>query len=144
MWGSKKKISRNINSLIGRETKILGDMDFTGGLLIDGKIIGNVTANDDNTAMITINKDGYVQGEIQIPNVLVNGSVEGSIYASHHIELAKDARIHGNVYYNLIEMAIGAEVNGKLVHVTEDSVVEAIETNNEPARLENTEKNSEI
>ena len=144
MWGSKKKVSHNINSLIGRETKIIGDMDFSGGLLIDGKIIGNVTASDDDTAMITINKHGYIQGEIQIPNVIVNGTVEGSIYAKNHVELAKDARIHGNVYYNLIEMAIGAEVNGKLVHVTEDNPPERLETNSEPARLENTGKDFEI
>ena len=143
MWGNKKKVSKSINSLIGQETKIIGDMDFSGGLLVDGKIIGNITANDDDTAMITINEHGYIQGEIQIPNVIVNGTVEGSIYTNNHIELAKNARIHGNVYYNLIEMAIGAEVNGKLVHVTENDTLEGLESNIEPARLENPEKDAE-
>ena len=143
MWGNKKKVSKSINSLIGQETKIIGDMDFSGGLLVDGKIIGNITANDDDTAMITINEHGYIQGEIQIPNVIVNGTVEGSIYTNNHIELAKNAKIHGNVYYNLIEMAIGAEVNGKLVHVTENDTPESLESNIEPARLENPEKVAE-
>ena len=144
MWGNKKKVSKNINSLIGHDTKITGDIDFSGGLLVDGKIIGNVTANEDDTAMITINKHGLVQGEIQIPNVIVNGLVEGSIYANNHVELAKNARIHGNVYYNLIEMAIGAEVNGKLVHVTEEATIESIESSIAPAQLEKHDVENEI
>ena len=48
--------------------------------------------------------------------MILNGSVQGDVYASEHIELAPNARITGNVYYNLIEMAMGAEVNGNLVH----------------------------
>ena len=143
MWGNKKKVSNSINSLIGQDTKIIGDMDFSGGLLVDGKIIGNVTANDDDTAMITINKHGYIQGEIQIPNVIINGTVEGSIYTNNHIELAKNARIHGNVYYNIIEMANGAEVNGKLVHVTENDVPESLDSTVMPACLENPDKDPE-
>jgi len=137
MWSNKKKVNKNISSLIGRETKIIGDIDFTGGLLIEGKIIGNITAHDDEMATITINHKGYVQGEIQIPNIVINGTVEGSVYANNHIELAKNARIHGNVYYNLIEMAMGSEVNGNLVHITEDNIPGFIDSKNEPARLEN-------
>ncbi|MCU7837598.1 MAG: polymer-forming cytoskeletal protein [gamma proteobacterium symbiont of Taylorina sp.] len=144
MWGSKKKVNKNISSLIGHDTKIIGDIDFTGGLLIEGKIIGNITAHDDDTAMININNQGYVQGEIQIPNIVINGTVEGSVYANNHIELAKNARIHGNVYYNLIEMAMGAEVNGNLVHITEESMPEMISSKNEPARLESTELTNEV
>ena len=45
--------------------------------------------------------------------------VIGDVHVSEHVELMSKARITGNVYYNLIEMAIGAEVNGKLVHSQE-------------------------
>ncbi len=127
MWSSKKKVNKRIDSLIGKNTKIIGDMDYAGGLLIDGKIIGNITAKEDAGAVITINENGYVQGEIQIPHVVINGTVEGSVYASEHIELAPKARIHGNVYYRLIKMEIGAEVNGNLVHVTDDDIPIGIE-----------------
>ena len=130
MWSSKKKVNKRIDSLIGKNTKIIGDMDYAGGLLIDGKIIGNITAKEDAGAVITINENGYVQGEIQIPHIVINGTVEGSVYASEHIELAPKARIHGNVYYRLIKMEIGAEVNGNLVHVTDD---------NTPIGIENTD-----
>lgn len=119
MWGSKKGASKRIDSLVGKNTKIMGDLDFTGGLLVDGKVVGNITAVDDENASITISENGYVKGEIQIPNIVINGTIEGNVYASNNVELAKKARVFGNVYYNLFEMAMGAEVNGNLVHVSE-------------------------
>lgn len=144
MWGSKKGASRRIDSLVGNSTKIKGDVDFIGGLLVDGKVIGNITATEDENATITISENGYVQGEIQIPNIIINGTVEGNVYASNNVELAKKARVFGNVYYNLFEMAMGAEVNGNLVHVADDHIAKnkataSIEAKPEPARLEEPE-----
>ncbi|MCU7939744.1 MAG: polymer-forming cytoskeletal protein [gamma proteobacterium symbiont of Bathyaustriella thionipta] len=139
MWGNKKGASKRIDSLVGHSTKITGNMDFSGGLLIDGKVIGNITAVDDDNATITISENGYVQGEIQIPNIVINGTVEGNVYASNNVELAKKARVYGNVYYNLFEMAMGAEVNGNLVHVSQDKITAAIEPKAEQAQLEEPE-----
>lgn len=140
MWGSKKSASRRIDSLVGHSTKIMGNIDFTGGLLIDGKVIGNISATEDEHATITISENGYVQGEIQIPNIIINGTVEGNVYASKHVELARKARVFGNVYYHLFEMAMGAEVNGNLVHVEDDLVAgDKITASIEPARLEEPE-----
>lgn len=136
MWGNKKGASKRIDSLVGRNTKIMGDLDFTGGLLVDGKVIGNITAAEDDNATITISENGYVKGEIQIPNIIINGIVEGNVYASNNVELAKRARVFGNVYYNLFEMAMGAEVNGNLVHVSEDKGSAVITDETEPARLQ--------
>jgi len=128
MFGSKKKgASKKIDSLVGKETNLSGDIDFSGGLLIDGKVTGNIAANNDDHATVTISENGCVTGEIQIPNIIINGTVEGNVYASNHVELAKKARVFGNVYYNLFEMAMGAEVNGNLVHVSEDELTTAIE-----------------
>jgi len=128
MFGSKKKgASKKIDSLVGKDTVISGDMDFSGGLLIDGKVTGNITANNDEHATITVSENGCVTGEIQIPNIIINGTVEGNVYASNHVELAKKARVFGNVYYNLFEMAMGAEVNGNLVHVSEEQLAAAVE-----------------
>jgi len=125
MWGSKKsKFQGPITSLIGAGTKIVGDVDFSGGLHLDGHIYGNVTAGDDDNASITISETGYVVGEVHIPNVIINGTVEGDIYSSSHVELVEKARIKGNVYYNVIEMAMGAEVNGSLEHST--ATIEAL------------------
>ncbi len=139
MWGSKKSSSRRIDSLVGKSTKIVGDLDFSGGLLVDGKVVGNITANEDDNATITISENGYVQGKIQIPNIIINGTVEGNVYAGNHVEFAKKARVFGNVYYNLFEMAMGAEVNGSLVHVSDDNLTASLDTKPESPELEEPE-----
>jgi len=136
MWGNKKKAYKKINSLIGRETTIMGDVNFNGGLLIDGKVYGNITASEDENATVTISEYGYVEGEIRIPNVIINGTIEGDVYATHCLDLAGKSRIHGNVYYSLIEMVQGAEINGNLFHVTDEQQIPVLENQTEPARLE--------
>ena len=118
MWGNGKKKSRpaRVNTLIGQQTELRGDVHFSGGLHVDGKVVGNVLAEEDDAAMLTLSEDGEIEGEVHVPTMTINGTVKGDVYARERIELAPRARIHGNVYYNLIEMAMGAEVNGNLVH----------------------------
>jgi cytoskeletal protein CcmA (bactofilin family) len=117
MWGSKRKLrTTKIDSLIGRQTETLGDLRFAGGLHVDGVVRGNVYADDDSGAVLTLSEFGTIEGEVRVPNVVLNGAVIGDVYARDQIELAANARITGNVYYTLIEMAMGAEVNGSLVH----------------------------
>ena len=118
MFGSSNKAKRNteIDSLVGGNTKICGDVHFTGGLHIDGVIEGNVIAESDNSVLTTSEK-GNINGNVTVHNIVLNGQVVGDVHALHHIELAPNARVTGNVFYNIIEMAMGAEVNGNLIHV---------------------------
>ena len=117
MWGAKdKRKNTPIDTLIGRNTEIVGDVAFSGGLHVDGRVNGNVVATTDTNAVVSISEHGEVEGEVRVPHVLVNGKVLGDVYASDRLELAPNARVADNVFYNLIEMAAGAEVNGKLVH----------------------------
>jgi cytoskeletal protein CcmA (bactofilin family) len=122
MLGSKRRKLRTtkIDSLIGRHTEALGDLRFSGGLHIDGVVRGNVYADDDSGAVLTLSEFGTVEGEIRVPNVVLSGTVIGDVHARDQIELGSSARITGNVYYRLIEMAMGAEVNGSLVHCGPD------------------------
>jgi cytoskeletal protein CcmA (bactofilin family) len=117
MFGSSNKSKRNteIDSLVGGNTKICGDVHFTGGLHVDGIIEGNVIAGSDNSVLTTSEK-GQINGNVTVHNIVLNGEVIGDVHALRHIELAPNARVTGNVYYNVIEMAMGAEVNGNLIH----------------------------
>ena len=63
-----------------------------------------------------------MEGDVTVPYIVLNGIVRGDVVASQRVELGSTARVIGNVYYNLIEMAIGAEINGKLVHQPEGQV----------------------
>ena len=125
MWGKnrKPKQTAQIDSLIGQNTEIRGDVVFSGGLHVDGSVKGSVIAENGDDSLLTLSERGHIEGEVRVPNVVVNGKVVGDVHASGHVELASEARIHGNVYYSLIEMAMGAEVNGNLVHQPDQSVV---------------------
>lgn len=120
MWGTPKKRKITINSLIGPGTEIRGNVVFSGGLHIDGKIEGNVSAAEEaNTAILTLSEQGSIKGDVRVPHLILNGIVEGNVYAAEKAELEVNARINGNLYYNLIEMAMGAEVNGNLIRSTD-------------------------
>lgn len=131
MFGSKKKknfSSARIDTLIGQGTVIDGDLVFSGGLHVDGKIIGNVMAQEGSDAMLILSEYGCIKGEVKVPNMVLNGEIIGDVFGSERVELAAKSRINGSVYYNLIEMAIGAEVNGGLVHESSEALA--------PRRLE--------
>jgi cytoskeletal protein CcmA (bactofilin family) len=123
MLGKKKqkprRASGHFDTLISSKTSIEGDMHFSGGLHIDGRVQGKISAEEGSNAVLRISEVGEVAGDIIAPHVVINGTVHGDVYASTHLELAEKAAINGNVYYNLIEMAIGASVNGNLVHQRE-------------------------
>ena len=116
MFSNKKaKRTTELDSLIGENTKFVGDVHFSGGLHIDGTVKGNVIAEGDDS-QVTTSEKGRVEGNVHVHNIVLSGEVIGDVYALKHIELAPNARVTGNVYYNLIEMAGGAEVNGSLIH----------------------------
>ena len=108
--------------VVGPNTEINGDLRFEGWCHVDGTVNGNITANPDSDSHLSISEDANVDGGVTVPNVQLNGIVRGDVYASERVELGPTARVIGNVYYNLIEMAIGAEINGKLVHKPEGQV----------------------
>lgn len=113
----KKPFStENITTLISKATEITGDLHFSGVLEVEGKIRGNIYADEDSSAEVRIRESGLVQGEIKVPSVIINGLVEGDVHSTQHLELAAKARVVGNVYYHLIEMVMGSEVNGSLCH----------------------------
>jgi len=123
MLGRKKQKARrpagHFDTLISSRAMVKGDVHFSGGLHVDGKVCGTLIADDGSDAVLRISEVGMVEGDIRAPHVIVNGTVHGDVYAFAHLELAANAVIHGNVYYNLIEMAMGASVNGNMVHQSE-------------------------
>ena len=122
MLGKRKGFkSAQIKTLVGQEARINGDVTFTGGLHVDGTIVGNVIAEEGSSALLILSEFGKIEGEVNVPNMVLNGEVVGDVFGSTRVELAAKARVTGSVYYNLIEMAIGAEVNGGLVHQPQGS-----------------------
>jgi len=102
-------------TLISSETTITGDITFTGQLDIEGTVNGSVQGASGD-AVLRVVSGGRVAGEIKVPHATVNGKVEGDVHSSERLVLSEQAVIDGDVYYNLIEMAAGAKVNGGLRH----------------------------
>lgn len=102
-------------TLISSETTITGDITFTGQLDIEGTVVGSVQAASGD-AVLRVVSGGRVAGEIKVPHATVNGKVEGDVHSTERLVLSEQAVIDGDVYYNLIEMAAGAKVNGGLRH----------------------------
>ena len=124
--GKKSKVAgARIDTIIGQQTRLEGNIHFTGGLLVDGCIKGNIIAEAGSASVLTVSEHGSIEGDVQVPTVIMNGTVTGDVRSDEHVELATNAKVNGDVYYNLIEMAMGAAVNGSLVHrqEAESSVV---------------------
>jgi len=120
MFGfGKKSGCSGIDTVIGAQTRLEGDIHFSGGLHIDGVVKGNLDAEPGTETVLTVSEQGRIEGDVRVPNLVLNGAVQGDVYVSERVELASHAKVTGNVYYNLIEMAMGAEVNGNLVHRAE-------------------------
>ena len=126
---TKKRFrSPKINTVIGKGTAIEGNVRFTGGLHVDGMIKGNVISEvEDERATLTLSDEGTIEGNVQVANVMLNGAVIGDVVAANRVELAPKARITGTVTYALLEMEMGAEVNGKLIHAEEPEAAKSIE-----------------
>ena len=105
-----------MDTLIGAHTRIRGDVEFNGGLHLDGIIEGNVMSEQGSASRLSISDSATVQGSINVPIVIMNGLVQGDIVAATRVDLGSTAKVNGNVYYGLIEMAMGAQINGKLIH----------------------------
>jgi cytoskeletal protein CcmA (bactofilin family) len=117
MWERRKHSPlKRIDSLIGAGTVVHGDVTFTGGLRIDGHVHGNVIAAEGEPGTLVVSAQARIDGEIRVSHVVVNGSVNGPISVSDHLELQAKARIVGDVPYRTLEMHVGAVIQGRLNH----------------------------
>jgi cytoskeletal protein CcmA (bactofilin family) len=118
MFGRKKKnqLHNHIDTLIGVNTNITGDISFSGGLRVDGHITGNVIAADDEHGTLVLSDEGSIAGEIKVANIIINGTVTGPIHAQGYLELQAKAKVYGDVYYGSLEIQLGASVEGKMIH----------------------------
>lgn len=116
MFGRDSRTAARIDTLIGKAASIQGDVDFEGGLHLDGKVAGNVRAVGSAAgSSLSVSEHGSIEGSVEVANVTLNGAVRGDIHATERVVLGPRARVHGNVHYGVIEMTLGAEIKGKLV-----------------------------
>jgi len=121
------KPQNRIDSLIGVGTRIEGNVNFTGGLRVDGEVVGNVTALADEPSTLVLSEKARIEGEISVSHLVVNGEISGPVYVAEFLELQSRSRVKGDVHYNNLEMHLGAIVEGQLVHRSGESESKTVE-----------------
>ena len=118
MSGIKKQSDKpcnTIDTLIGVNTEIKGDINFNGGLRVDGRVVGDIIGDGDKSSTLVLSEHAVVKGNVKVPHLVINGRIEGNVSGAEGVELQAQAEIIGDVHYRMIEMALGASVNGNLV-----------------------------
>ena len=129
---STDKPVETIDTLIGQKSEFKGDLEFSGGLRVDGKVKGNISATDKGNSTLVLSELGEVQGNIMVPHIIINGSVNGNVTSGGKVELQAKAQINGDVHYRAIEMELGSTVNGNLVCVPEKADSEPLKSVGSP------------
>ena len=112
MFGKKKQPP--IKSLIAQGTRIEGNVLFHDGLRVDGQVVGDIRASDEQPSILVISEVAVVTGQILADHVIINGHVKGPVQAFELLELQPKARIEGDVSYKALEMHQGATITGQL------------------------------
>jgi cytoskeletal protein CcmA (bactofilin family) len=116
MFNSSK--TPQIETLISRTVRVNGDVDFAGGLHLDGTITGNVHGDPSRESSLSVSETGSIEGNVEATNVTLNGTVRGDILATGRVTLGAKARVQGNVRYGVIEMTLGAQIMGKVTRAS--------------------------
>lgn len=99
---------------IGAGSSILGNLEGAGNYIVAGTVFGNISEASSTDATLVIDRDGYIQGDIQYSNLIVIGAVEGSIEVSGYIEVYPSAVIRGDIKYKQLNIHPDAKVNGRI------------------------------
>jgi cytoskeletal protein CcmA (bactofilin family) len=118
MFSRDSKPAR-VDTLIGKTSRVHGDLEFAGGLHLDGSIAGNVRADPSQDSSLSVSETGFIEGNVEAGSVMLNGTVRGDILAKGRVVMGATARVQGNVYYGVIEMSLGAQIMGKLTRLSE-------------------------
>ena len=106
-----------IDTLIARSVKVHGDVEFAGGLHLDGTVTGGVRADPKTPATLSVSGSGSIEGPVEVTDITLHGTVRGDIVARGRVVLGATAKVEGNVFYGVIEMTLGAQITGKLVRL---------------------------
>ncbi len=120
------KIDNRIDTLVGADTRIEGDLHFGGGLRVDGAIRGNVSEQNGSPSTLIISEHGRIEGAVTAAKIVLNGRVNGTVKSSHFVELQTKSRITGDLYYKSLEMHTGAVIEGKLVYIGDELPEESV------------------
>lgn len=114
-----------LSSLVADNMAITGDVMFSSGLRVDGRINGNVTSEDGARGLLVLSEKGTINGSVRTWDAVINGTIAGDLEAEHFLELQANARVTGNITYRKMQLECGATVEGTLMCAGEAATAEA-------------------
>lgn len=134
MFGNKvSKPQSRIDSLVGAGTVVEGNINFSGGLRVDGRVRGNVIAASDQASTLVLSEQAQIDGEIRVSHAVINGTVVGPVQGTEYVELQPKAKVTGDVLYRTLEIQLGAVVQGRLVHQEGETLPKVVALKAAPA-----------
>src|SRR3982751_5208977 len=133
MFGRRKQTSTRIDTLLGKTANLQGDLEFSGGLHLDGRVNGNVRSSAEDGGALSVSESGFIEGNVEVTNIVMNGTVNGDMFARDRLVLGGSARVNGNVHYGVIEMASGAVITGKLIPLGDKDQATSTDSQSEAA-----------
>ncbi|WP_287109641.1 polymer-forming cytoskeletal protein [Methylobacillus sp.] len=121
---NKNKLQSRIDTLISTDTRIEGNVIFSGGLRVDGQIKGDVSEVPGTPSTLVLSEHGSIEGAVTVARIVLNGEVRGPVHSTHDLELLAKSRISGDVHYKSLEIHTGAIIEGRLVYVGESANAE--------------------
>jgi len=118
---NRQKPNSRIDTLVGAETTIEGHVNFSGGLRVDGCVRGDVRESGGKPGTLVLSENGRIEGAIHVSHAVINGTVVGPVSTSTSVELQAKSRVTGDVHYKVLEIHMGAVVEGMLIHMNEPS-----------------------
>ena len=112
----KTKVNKGA-TLLAEGTQFVGNIAFESQLIVNGRLEGNIDADPQGQAMLVVGKKGHIVGRVSVPNVVIDGYVEGEVFASANVELAENAHLIGDIRYRSIEVQLGANLEGRLTRM---------------------------
>jgi cytoskeletal protein CcmA (bactofilin family) len=123
LFGKRKKRPfieiTKLSSLIAEDVEITGDLCFSTGIRIDGRVKGNLIARSaekgETRALLVLSDKGHIEGSVRCGDAVINGSVVGDLEVEHFLELQSNSKVNGTIRYQHLQMDVGAAVQGQLV-----------------------------
>ena len=108
------RAATSVEGMVGPRMSVNGDLSFAGALHVDGSIKGQVTG-EGSDSLLVVTERGSIEGTYRAPHIELSGTMVGDVFSTERLKLGASAKVRGNVYYKLLEMDAGCQINGQLV-----------------------------
>ena len=99
---------KNVQTMIGVEAVVNGPIKMRGGIIVYGKVYGDI--HTEGPVRITIS--GEVIGDIQASDAHIGGSIQGNVTVSNRIVLGRKSDLKGDLIYHSLVIEDGAQFEG--------------------------------